>query len=164
MLQRHFRIPYLQDKILWVIDDILNRHADFYDVFVLSQHDFTQASRANLGRIDLDDLVDQRRIPLKTRGERGMVLTKPEDNSALLFVELIETHQTPDQRHAAKHHAQQRTGESAFSRTTPATTAAEHAGEALLELFKSFIQIRRALIASAPGVAGALVTTPGLIP
>ena len=43
-------------------------------------------------------------------------------------------------------------------------TATKHAGKLLLELFKRLIQVRRALIAAAPRVAGAFIATPWLIP
>ena len=93
-----------------------------------------------------------------------MILTKAQHHCPLLFVELVKAHEAPDQQYPSQHHAEQRTGESAFSRAAAAATATKQAGKLLLELFKRLIQVRRALIAAAPRVAGAFIAAPRLIP
>jgi hypothetical protein len=93
-----------------------------------------------------------------------VVFTKAQHNSTLLLIQLVETHQAPDQKDAAEDNAQKRTGEATLRRAAATATAAKHAGNALLKLFKSFVEIRRALVASAPRIARAFITAPGLIP
>jgi hypothetical protein len=93
-----------------------------------------------------------------------VVLTKPEYNRTLLLVELIKTHQPPDQQHSAENHTQQGTRNTAFRRTTAAAASSKHASDTLLELFKGLVEIWRALITPAPRVTRAFITAPRLIP
>ena len=164
MLQRDLRVANLKHEGLWVGNHVLHRHAHFDDVLILGEHDLAQTGGTNFRCIDRNHLIDERRIPLQTRCERRVVLTKPEHNRTLLLVELIKTHQPPDQQHSAENHTQQGTRNTAFRRTTAAAAPSKHASDTLLELFKGLVEIWRALITSAPRVTRAFITAPRLIP
>ena len=105
MLQRHFRVAHLQHKVLRTVDHILYRHADLNDVLVLGQHHFTQARCSNFRGVDLNDFINQRWIPLQAWRQCGVVFTKAQHNRTLLLIELVETHQAPDQEDAAEDNA-----------------------------------------------------------
>ena len=93
-----------------------------------------------------------------------MVFTESQHHGTLLFVQLVKTHQAPDQQNASEHNAQQHTGHATLCRATATATAAKHPGNTFLKLFKGLVEIGRALIASTPGIARAFITAPGLIP
>ena len=105
MLQRDFWVTNLQYKVLGIIDHVLHRHADLNDVLVLGQHDLAQSCSTDFGGIDLNHFVNQRRVPLQARRERGVILTKAQHNRALLLVKLIEAHKPPHQQNATQYNA-----------------------------------------------------------
>ena len=167
MLQRHLGITNLEDKIFRVIDQVLQGHGHFNNVFVLGEHDLPHLGRTNLGGVDHDDLIDEGRIPLQSRLVCAGVFPEPQHNGALLLVQLIEAHQRPDGNGARRDDAQQGTGHATAGIAATGTTAAaatEQAGKSLLQLLQGFIEIGRPLIIAAPRIAGSVVAAPGLIP
>ena len=85
-------ISHFENKVLWIVDDVLHRHADVDDVFILGQHCLAKLCRSYLRDVDAADRIDTTRVPKETRLRCSVVFAKTEYHRSLLFADLRQAH------------------------------------------------------------------------
>src|SRR5690554_1795759 len=89
LYQALFRRAHFKQKGFRIKYNVLCRQTDINNIVVFGQHQTLYADRTNLGCIDFENGINQRRIPAQTWLYGGVVLTETQHNTALLLIDLI---------------------------------------------------------------------------
>jgi hypothetical protein len=97
------------------------------------------------------------------------ILTETQHNTALLLIQLVESHEAPDgQGYNDKktNNPRREPWDTAATggRTSATATASEYSPKLLLEFFQRFVEIRRPLIVTTPRILGIIITATRFIP